>query len=154
MMLEVATAFSQGGKPDSARSEVRRAVQTLTGELALYPEDPLRRSALAGAYAMLGRRELVIREEMRVLQDAPDNGWVSAHLGLAHVALGEPQRAFELWRRAMQLGCRYQIFGGMCLERIGGEGLRNAPGFADFMKDYEREGERRRVLYAPSGATP
>jgi tetratricopeptide (TPR) repeat protein len=145
--LAIGTTFRQSQQPDRARPEIQLAIKIFENELALYPEDPWRSATLAVAYAMLGNREQVMHEESRLLKEAPDNGIVLAYLGRAHAALGDTQRALELWRRALQLGTRYQIPVCPCLEQAGAESVRRDPGYPQFLKEFEAAGNRLRARY-------
>jgi serine/threonine-protein kinase len=82
---------------EEAREEIRRAG-------SLDPIMPLVQGSSVGIHVYAGEYERAEAQFDKAIEIAPDNGLACFHMGAAYRIQGKPEKAMELFRRAIELG--------------------------------------------------
>jgi hypothetical protein len=134
--------YKHEGNVNKAREIMIQETTRMTQSLQVHPANPFQRGLLAICYGALGNREMLHREEVRLLKEEPESGMVLGLLGWAHAALGDNDRAVELMAGSLHRGSRYQIHGVPCPEVWGAESLGNSPKYLKLMEEFEATNAR------------
>jgi tetratricopeptide (TPR) repeat protein len=141
--------LKRSGNPKMARDAWERGLGIGKRLLSAYPHNPRLRTSLAILYGYLGNKPGLLSEEARVLNDEPDNGLLLSNLASAHAALGDSDRAVELFRQALRLGFNlYQPGQTLWTSKEYGLGRPpDTPAYRDYLAELSQTVERLRSEY-------